>query len=143
MTIPRWFGFNAPFFDGAQNVLSRQADSRLLKNDLLQLLLTAVGERVMRPTFGTIIRPSLFEPLTNSILTSIEQDIRDKVAQFDRRVNLSDVQVSSDEDNSTITVKVFGSLDIDRFNREPASISSDIDLLLEIQLPVSEAPVVR
>jgi hypothetical protein len=54
--VPIWFGFNPPFIGGQQKVMSRQEDLRLIKNDLLQLLLTVPGERVHRPTFGSPIR---------------------------------------------------------------------------------------
>ena len=58
-----FFGFNPPFLGGNQNVLSRQEDVRLIQNDILQLLLTSPGQRVMRPDFGTLINFQLFDPL--------------------------------------------------------------------------------
>ena len=58
-----FYGFNPPFLGGNQNVLSRQEDVRLIQTDILQLLLTSPGQRVMRPNFGTSINYQLFDPL--------------------------------------------------------------------------------
>ena len=73
------YGFNPPFIGGPNNVLSRQEDQQLIKNDLLQLLLTSPGERAYRPTFGTAIRSTVFEQLDNVSL----HEPRVTVTQFD------------------------------------------------------------
>ena len=54
-----YFGQNPPFVGGAEKVLSRQEDIRLIKNDILQLIMTSPGERVHRPNFGTAVRETI------------------------------------------------------------------------------------
>lgn len=56
----RFYGFNIPIFNG-KTILPFQTDERLIKNDILQLLLTSPGERIMRANFGCNIKPSMFE----------------------------------------------------------------------------------
>jgi phage baseplate assembly protein W len=136
MSRARWFGINAPFLGGAQNILSRQVDERLIKNDLTQLLLTAPGERVMRPTFGTRIREFLFENVITQDLEDLRQNITNQIESFEKRVTVTDVFVESDPDNNLLTIKVFGYLNVDRFQQlvgpQPA------DLLVELELPTAK-----
>ena len=104
-----WYGFNAPFIGGAQNFLSRQEDERLIKNDMIQLLLTAPGERVMRPTFGSPIRPFLFENMEQNEVDSLEQQIRVSIARIENRVTLKDIKLNAG-DNNVLTITVLFSL---------------------------------
>ena len=137
-----FFGFNPPFFGGAQNVLSKQTDERLIKNDLLQLLLTAPGERVFRPDFGTNIRTSIFEQLTDSDIDSLRSNIADQIERFERRISLREVTIETSPEANSISIKIFGALDIDRFNRLPVTTrEEDIDLLFELQLDTQSGSI--
>ena len=104
------FGYNPPFIGGPQNVMSRQEDEQLIKNDLLQLLLTVPGERVMRPTFGVNLRDVVFEPNDTSTVSSLEQEIRSSIEEYEQRVIVDDVQVVTDIDNNGMTIKVYTTL---------------------------------
>ena len=99
--MAKFFGFNPPFLGGAQNVLSRQEDERLIKNDYLQLLLTAPGERVMRPSFGTNIRPFLFDLMDQRSKDDLENSIRSATERFELRINIRDIDIRFNDDNST------------------------------------------
>ena len=94
----QWFGYNPPFFGGQQGVMSRQAGLRLIKNDLQQLILTLPGERIMRPTFGTILRSTVFDNITEEDLVIIGDQILEAINTFDTRVN-ANVSFEMDEDN--------------------------------------------
>lgn len=101
-----FYGFNPPFIGGPQNILSRQEDERLIKNDLLQLLLTIPGERVHRPSFGVNLRNFVFEQLTNADTLSLENEIRVKIREFEPRVNIDTVSIIQDEDRNGLQVKI-------------------------------------
>ena len=103
----RWFGFNPPFLGGSQNVMSKQMDERLIKNDILQLLLTIPGERVMRPDFGTKLRLYPFELSDdNGELDELRSDIIDKIEQYEERVKVKDVVITPSELHHTLIVSV-------------------------------------
>lgn len=128
-----YFGFGPPFLSGSEGslrVLPMQSDIRLIKNDLLQLLLTAPGERVMRPTFGSQMRPTLFEQIDTIQMDNLDASIRDTISTYDSRVNVTDVQISRDEDNNMIGVKVFGSVNLNENN-----IGAPQNLLIEFNIP--------
>jgi phage baseplate assembly protein W len=143
--MAQYFGFNPPFLQrsvsGTLNVLPRQFDDRLIRNDLLQLLLTSPGERMYRPDFGSPIRETLFGPITDQDLETLRRGIEEAIGKYDRRVTVTKVDIRSEPDQNTITIKIFGYFNYDRFNRPEAVGSlSDTDLLIQLQLPTSKTP---
>jgi phage baseplate assembly protein W len=83
---PQYIGYNPPIFGGHQNILSRQAGDRLIKNDLLQLLLTSFGERVMRPRWGTALRTTVFDNIAVENLDSLVASVASSINSIDDRV---------------------------------------------------------
>ena len=57
-----------------------------LDRSIRVVLLTAPGERVMRPQFGCRIWDLLFEPVTPNLLGLISEAVRDALAQWEPRV---------------------------------------------------------
>lgn len=112
MARSTYFGFNPPFFR-AGRVMPVQTDERLIKNDLLQLLLTAPGERVFRPDFGTALRKSTFEPMDTFTVNSIKTSMARTIAQFEPRVKTSEIIIERDDVNSQLNIHVFAALTID------------------------------
>lgn len=100
------FGFNPPFVGGQQKYFSRQEDERLVKNDLLQLLLTIPGERVMRPNFGVNLRNVVFEQLDDVTIELLREDISTAVANFLPTINLLGLNIRPDANNNTMVVSV-------------------------------------
>jgi phage baseplate assembly protein W len=101
-----FFGFNPPFLGGPQNVLSRQEDDRLIKNDILQLLLTVPGERVMRPLYGVPLRSFVFEQSTSSDIDILRSQIIDAITETDKRVTVEEVTIDRDDERNGINIKV-------------------------------------
>lgn len=111
MAKSTYFGFNPPFLKDGK-VMPVQTDERLIKNDLLQLLLTSPGERAFRPEFGTELRRSLFEPIDNFQVDEIRNSIALSIDRFEPRVKVSEIFVERDDSNNQINVKVFAALTI-------------------------------
>jgi len=94
----KYYGFNPPFFGGGiQNVLSRQEDEQLIKNDVLQLLLTLPGERVHRPKFGTPLRSFVFENSTS--VTALRARIISAIQSYEQRINVVSLNLIPKNDN--------------------------------------------
>lgn len=85
--VYRGFSSNNPT---ARNGVLYDAD--IIKQDIYNHFMTARGERVMMPKFGSIIWDYLYEPLDETTKSIVEQDARDIVSQ-DPRVNLEAVEV--------------------------------------------------
>jgi phage baseplate assembly protein W len=66
------------------------------------VLMTAPGERLMRPKFGCRIWDLLFEPVTGNLLGLIAEAVRDALAQWEPRIVVEEVQPVPDPDNHAL-----------------------------------------
>lgn len=71
-------------------------DFQLIQQDLLNMFNVRQGERLMNPTFGTVIWDLLFEPLTDEVRAVITKNVND-IINFDPRVTANQVVVSAYE----------------------------------------------
>jgi phage baseplate assembly protein W len=78
-------------------------DLELVKADILRHIFTKKGDRVMMPTFGTIIPDILFEPLTSDLVDLVRSDI-ETVLRYDPRVQLIRLSVEPLYDQSAIVI---------------------------------------
>ena len=77
----------------------------LIIEDLMNHIMTRKGERVMMPTFGSIVHELIFEPMTPGIIAMIEEDITSIVEQ-EPRVTLDFINVAHTDHNVTVSLTV-------------------------------------
>jgi phage baseplate assembly protein W len=118
------FGYNPPFFGGPQNVMSRQEDEKIIKNDLLQLLLTVPGERVYDLNFGVNLRSMVFDQMEEGTIETLRQEIYNKVTTYEPRVNLSMIDIRMNDPGNAMIVQVVGSL------------KNDPNTVLNLEIPI-------
>lgn len=70
-----------------------------LDSSIQLVLMTAPGERLMRPRFGCKIWDLLFEPVTGNLLGLIAQAVREALAQWEPRITVDEVVPTVDEDH--------------------------------------------
>jgi len=71
------------------------------------ILLTAPGERIMRPNFGCRIWELLFEPITPNLLGQVIEVVREALAMWEPRIQVLDVDPSPEgRDNGLINVRI-------------------------------------
>ena len=73
-----------------------------LDRSIRLVLLTAPGERVMRPKFGCRIWDMLFEPITPNLLGLIAEAVREAVGQWEPRVAVEQVIPLTDENDDAL-----------------------------------------
>jgi phage baseplate assembly protein W len=78
-------------------------DIDLVKRDLLNHIFTRRGERVMMPTFGTIIPDLVFEPLDEVTISLVEEEVV-TVIKYDPRVDMVNITTVADYTNNSIVV---------------------------------------
>lgn len=132
---PVWFGFNSPFLGGKERVLSRQVDERLIKNDLLQLLLTSPGDRVMRPLFGAGLRKAVFDQLDDFSMQELKSNIELAINKWESRVTVTDIQMSQDE--NILNIKLYGFFNLD--TTKQVGVKKEPDLLVELNIPTAQS----
>jgi len=71
-------------------------DLDLVRQDLINHFHIRQGERLMNPTFGTIIWDLLFEPLTEELKAAITQNVN-TIINYDPRVRAQNVIVTAYE----------------------------------------------
>lgn len=71
-------------------------DLELIKQDLLNHFHVRQGERLMNPTFGTVIWDALFEPLTEQLKQIITKNVTD-IINYDPRIKADQVIVTAYE----------------------------------------------
>ena len=71
-----------------------------LEDSIRMVLLTAPGERLMRPQFGCRIWDLMFEPVNANLLGLISQAVRDALAQWEPRIEVQEVTPVQDAESS-------------------------------------------
>ena len=67
----------------------------IVKQDLLILLMTDPGERIMIPDFGVGLRKFLFEPMLRSTFGAIEDRIKSQVKKYLPFITIQNIAFSS------------------------------------------------
>lgn len=98
-------GISFPFRKGSTSFPATATDEQLIKEDLQQLLMTGVGTRVMRPTFGTNLYSFVFEPNDDLLATLVQAEVATAIAKFEPRISLLDVSVARVSSEILVTVR--------------------------------------
>jgi phage baseplate assembly protein W len=98
-------GVSLPF--NAKGVFNKTYSTKeQIKSNLINLLLTDKGERIMNPEFGADLRRSLFDNITQSNTDLLQTKIIDAINIFIPEVELTNVAVESNIDYNTLNVTI-------------------------------------
>jgi phage baseplate assembly protein W len=76
------------------------------KSNLVNLLLTDIGERVMNPSFGCNLKRFLFEGITDENSSLIANSVADSIATFIPEITVTDITIVPNTDYNSIDVNV-------------------------------------
>jgi|SRR5210317_335368 phage baseplate assembly protein W len=88
------------FFYSTKTVLEQS------KSNIINLLLTQKGERVMQPNFGSRLKELLFEQITPTTIDAIENEIRESISTQLPHIILNDVLVVPSNEKNMINVQI-------------------------------------
>jgi len=91
----KFLGLQYPLKKTPRGILAQKTGVDQIKADLLQLLLTNPGERVMLPAYGTPLRELFFEPNDNSLLNQAKQIITKSVGTWEPRIVITNIEVNN------------------------------------------------
>jgi phage baseplate assembly protein W len=83
-----------------------------IKSNLVNLLLTDIGERVMNPTFGCLLRKFLFEGITESNMNDLKISLVNSINIFIPEITINSIDVVSNTDYNLIDISVNYTLNI-------------------------------
>lgn len=95
MTVDKFLGLQYPLEKVPRGLMAQKRGVDQIKADLLQLLLTNPGERVMLPTFGTPLRELFFEPNDPTLELEAQRLISEAIIMWEPRVQIQNIQVTS------------------------------------------------
>lgn len=91
----KFIGCQYPIFRSPRGLLAQKNGVDQIKADLLQLLLTNPGERVMLPEYGTPLRKLIFEQNDAVLIATARNMISLSVSNWEPRVQIKDIEVGA------------------------------------------------
>lgn len=94
-----FLGAPYPLIKHPRGFLRTQKGVNQIKADLLILLLTEPGERVMLPEFGTPLKKFFFEPNDPTLEEKVKETISNSIKTWEPRIAVTQIQVTNSEAN--------------------------------------------
>ena len=95
MANDKFLGMPYPIRQHARGLLHTQSGIDQIKSDLLALLLTNQGERVMLPEFGASLRRFLFEPNDLILRQQVRNFITEQIQRWEPRVVVDAIDITT------------------------------------------------
>lgn len=139
MSQQNFLGLPYPVVKTPKGFFYSQGGIDQIKSDLICLLLTNPGERVMNPTFGTPLRRLLFEPNDLTLQVNARNAIINAIRTWEPRIAVNQVEVLSGADRASLN----SSDDLTQWEHilyvritffDPQNLSEIQELVLEVPL---------
>ena len=135
----KFIGLQYPLVKTPRGTLAQKNGVDQIKADLLQLLLTNPGERIMIPEFGTPLRRLFFEPNDLALREEAREMIAASITAWEPRIIVNAIQITSSFDNDNLNISdtqddiehILG-IKIDII--DPANISEIEELVIELPI---------
>jgi phage baseplate assembly protein W len=96
----KFLGAPYPITRHPRGLFHTQDNITQIKSDLLVLLLTNPGERVMLPEYGTPLNKLMFDPNDTQIATQAREIITQSIKNWEPRIYVSNIEVTQDFEDS-------------------------------------------
>lgn len=100
MAKQKFLGLQYPLAKTPRGILAQKTGVEQIKADLLQLLLTNPGERVMLPNYGTPLRELFFEQNDKELINRARQVISQAILTWEPRIVVTNLEVTNMPDKS-------------------------------------------
>lgn len=112
-------GIKFPFKKG-RTFPERATDKEVIRDSLVQLILTSTTERVMRPDFGSNALSFVFENNDDVLAGLIRSEVQGVIAKFEPRIQTRNINVKRRDSSVIITVEyvILSSREVDRVGME-------------------------
>jgi phage baseplate assembly protein W len=86
-----------------------------IKSNLVNLLLTSTGERIMNPTFGTLLKRFIFEGITDSNLESLKDNLLNSISIYIPDITVTSIIITPNTDYNSIDLNIDYIVNISQF----------------------------
>ena len=87
-----------PEFNKQLNEVEMSSEEKDIKESLIIILSTRVGERIMHPDFGCNLDELIFAPINLSLLTYVKDLIETAILYFEARIDLDTVNIQTNNE---------------------------------------------
>lgn len=116
-------GFSFPFRVDASGRVARTSGSEKLKENIKHILLTGLGERVMRRDYGGGLRQLVHDPNNDALRAIVQHQMAKAIGRWEPRVQVQGVTVTQNEGELYVEIRyVIGR------TQQPQSLSVPIGL---------------
>ena len=88
-------GFALPFRIAGDGGVAAEAGAEKLRDNVVHILLTGVGERVMRRDYGAGLRGLVHDPINDALLSVVQHQVVKALAEGEPRVEVAAVRVAA------------------------------------------------
>ena len=88
------------------NDIGVKTDVAAINQSVKNIIFTSFYERPFQPTFGSNLRALLFEPADPITIANLRQVISSALANYEPRVNVTEVNIRDDVDNNAYGVQI-------------------------------------
>jgi hypothetical protein len=100
-------GWNFPLATDATGSISLARDDRELEQAMRLILMTAPGERPMRPEFGCGLHNFVFAPADAITAGQLSAEVKQSLTRWEPRVDVQSVEVMVDDyDHNTLYINI-------------------------------------
>lgn len=86
-----------PTFDNRTKGVVMSEDEQDIRESLQILLGTRLGERIMRPAYGTNLDRLMFDAIDVAMVATLQKDLEFAIALFESRITLQQLSVLQDQ----------------------------------------------
>lgn len=93
----------------AGGALAMTRGDEVIAESIRMIIMTAPGERVMRPDFGCAIWDHVFAPINAATLGQMAHAVREALSRWETRIEVDEVRVTPESDSksdSTVNIEV-------------------------------------
>lgn len=135
----RFMGAPYPLCPDPKGYFHSETDIETLKADMLILLLTNLGERVMLPEYGTDLRSLIFDPNDVTLAEKARDMIIESIRRWEPRISVDAVEVLTVPDKTSLNKQddhseLQGILFIRIIFKDPKNIQEVQELSLQVPL---------
>ena len=101
-----WSDLHHGLYTDAQGSIKKVINVEAVKTSIDNILRTPRGTRVMLRDFGSDLKSMLFENMDDSLVSKIENEIKETITAWDNRAIVNAIDFEADADRKQLSISV-------------------------------------